>query len=92
MFSLVVLIGTGVLYKLVPTGFIPTQDTGQIIATTEAAQGTSFADMVKHQQQVAAIVAQRHEYRRLHVFGWRGRRQREPGTHLPRTQARTASV
>jgi hydrophobic/amphiphilic exporter-1 (mainly G- bacteria), HAE1 family len=57
MFSIVVLIGTGILYKLVPTGFIPTQDTGQIVATTEAAQGTSFADMVKHQQQVAAIVA-----------------------------------
>ncbi len=57
MFSLAVLVGTVVLYKLVPTGFIPTQDTGQIIATTEAAQGTSFKDMVSHQQQIAAIVA-----------------------------------
>lgn len=58
MFSLVILVGTVFLFKLVPTGFIPTQDTGQIIATTEAAQGTSFPEMVKHQQQVAAIVAQ----------------------------------
>jgi len=57
MFSLAVLVGTVVLYKLVPTGFIPTQDTGQIVATTEAAQGTSFPEMVRHQQQVAAIVA-----------------------------------
>ena len=57
MFSLVILVATGVLFKLVPTGFIPTQDTGQISATTEAAQGTSFADMVTHQQQIAAIVA-----------------------------------
>jgi HAE1 family hydrophobic/amphiphilic exporter-1 len=57
MFSLVILVGTVVLFKLVPTGFIPTQDTGQIVATTEAAQGTSFTDMVRHQQQVAAIVA-----------------------------------
>src|SRR5438552_1612424 len=57
MFSLAVLVGTIVLFKLVPTGFIPTQDTGQIIATTEAAQGTSFKDMVTHQQQIAAIVA-----------------------------------
>ena len=57
MFSLAVLVGTVVLFKLVPTGFIPTQDTGQIIATTEAAQGTSFKDMVTHQQQIAAIVA-----------------------------------
>ncbi|HEY8312391.1 MAG TPA: efflux RND transporter permease subunit, partial [Gemmatimonadaceae bacterium] len=57
IFSLIVLVATGVLYKLVPTGFIPTQDTGQISATTEAAQGTSFADMVTHQQQIAKIVA-----------------------------------
>jgi hydrophobic/amphiphilic exporter-1 (mainly G- bacteria), HAE1 family len=58
MFSLAILVGTVVLFKLVPTGFIPTQDTGQIIATTEAAQGTAFPEMVKKQQQVAAIVAQ----------------------------------
>ena len=58
MFSVVILVGTVVLFKVVPTGFIPTQDTGQIIATTEAAQGTSFPDMVRHQQQVAAIIAQ----------------------------------
>ncbi|HEY6088953.1 MAG TPA: efflux RND transporter permease subunit [Gemmatimonadaceae bacterium] len=57
MFSLAVLVGTVVLFKLVPTGFIPTQDIGQIIATTEAAQGTSFKEMVRHQQQIAAIVA-----------------------------------
>jgi HAE1 family hydrophobic/amphiphilic exporter-1 len=57
MFSVAVLVGTVILWKIVPTGFIPTQDTGQIIATTEAAQGTSFQEMVKHQQQVAAIVA-----------------------------------
>jgi len=57
VFSIAVLFGTVILFKLVPTGFIPTQDTGQIIATTEAAQGTSFKDMVSHQQQIAAIVA-----------------------------------
>ena len=57
IFSVAVLIGTVVLFNFVPTGFIPTQDTGQIIATTEAAQGTSFRDMVRRQQEVAAIVA-----------------------------------
>ncbi len=57
MFSLLVLVATGVLAKIVQTGFIPTQDTGQISATTEAAQGTSFADMVTHQKQIADIVA-----------------------------------
>ena len=57
VFSVVVLFATFGLFMIVPTGFIPTQDTGQISATTEAAQGTSFADMVTHQLQVAAIVA-----------------------------------
>src|SRR5665647_3291740 len=57
MFSIAVLIGTVVLFKMVPTGFIPTQDTGQITAIAESAQGTSFTQMVKNQQQVAAIVA-----------------------------------
>jgi HAE1 family hydrophobic/amphiphilic exporter-1 len=40
-----------------PTGFIPTDDTGQIFAFTEAAQDVSFAEMVRHQQEAAAIVA-----------------------------------
>jgi HAE1 family hydrophobic/amphiphilic exporter-1 len=56
IFSLVVLLLTGVLFKLIPTGFIPTQDTGQINVSTEAAQGTSYEDMLRRQQQVAAIV------------------------------------
>jgi len=57
VFSLGILVGTVVLFKLVPTGFIPTQDTGQVMVTTEAAQGTSFPEMVKYQQQVAGIIA-----------------------------------
>jgi len=36
VFSVLVLVGTGILLKLVPTGFIPTQDTGSINITTEA--------------------------------------------------------
>jgi len=58
MFSLAVLVGTVILFKLVPTGFIPTQDNGQIMATTEAAQGTSFPEMMTKQEQAARIVAQ----------------------------------
>lgn len=58
LFSLAILVGTIVLFRIVPTGFIPTQDNGQIIATTEAAQGTSFQEMMKKQQMAAAIVAQ----------------------------------
>ena len=57
MFSLAVLVGTVFLFKIVPTGFIPTADTGQIAVRTEAAQGTAFPEMVKLQRQVAAIIA-----------------------------------
>ncbi|HEY7897791.1 MAG TPA: efflux RND transporter permease subunit, partial [Gemmatimonadaceae bacterium] len=57
IFSLLILVATGILAKIVPTGFIPTQDTGQISATTEAAQGTSYADMITHEKQIADIVA-----------------------------------
>ncbi len=44
--------------RLLPTGFIPTDDTGQIFCFTEAAQDVSFAEMMRHQQAAAAIVAQ----------------------------------
>jgi HAE1 family hydrophobic/amphiphilic exporter-1 len=55
--SLVVLVATIYLFGLVPKGFIPSEDTGQILINTEAAQGVSYEQMVKYQQQLAAIVA-----------------------------------
>src|SRR3954466_8325592 len=53
-----VLILTGVLFVLVPKGFIPEQDTDQIAVTTEAAQGTSYDKLVEYQDQVAKIIRQ----------------------------------
>jgi hydrophobic/amphiphilic exporter-1 (mainly G- bacteria), HAE1 family len=47
---------TGVLFVIVPKGFIPSQDTGQVFGQTEAIQGISFDAMVKHQLQVAKIL------------------------------------
>ncbi len=55
-FSLLVLVGTGLLFKILPTGFIPDEDIGQINITTEAAQGTSYGDMVRRQLMIAGIV------------------------------------
>ena len=57
LFSLAILAGTVVLFRLVPKGFIPNEDTGQLQVTTETAEGTSFESMMVHQQAVAAIVA-----------------------------------
>ena len=51
-----ILIGTVVLGRLVPKAFIPSEDQSQLMATTEAAEGTSYEAMVKHQQAAAAIV------------------------------------
>ena len=55
--SLVVLWATVHFYGLVPKGFIPSEDIGQILINTEGAQGVSFEQMVTNQQQLATIVA-----------------------------------
>ncbi|MEI7428913.1 MAG: efflux RND transporter permease subunit [Betaproteobacteria bacterium] len=49
---------TVVFFSLVPKDFIPSGDSGQIIATTEGPQDASFASMVEHQRAVAAIIAE----------------------------------
>jgi len=54
----VVLLLTGLLFVLVPKGFIPEQDTDQIAVTTEAAQGTSYPKLVEYQGAVADIIRQ----------------------------------
>jgi HAE1 family hydrophobic/amphiphilic exporter-1 len=53
--SLLTLAGTVALFRLVPKGLFPTEDTGMLRASTETAQGTSFEAMAAHQKQVAEI-------------------------------------
>jgi len=48
---------TYLLFTFMQQDFLPTSDQGQIFGLTEAANGTSFAQMVRYQQQAAAIVA-----------------------------------
>src|SRR5579883_315575 len=50
-----VLAGTLLMFVTIPKGFIPDQDTDQIYAVTEAAQGTSYYQMVEYQKQVADV-------------------------------------
>jgi hydrophobic/amphiphilic exporter-1 (mainly G- bacteria), HAE1 family len=50
------LVATVYLYGVVPKGFIPNQDTGQIQGSTEAPQDISFDAMVKREQEVADII------------------------------------
>ena len=47
VFSLVILIATAYLFWSTPKGLFPTDDTGQLLATTEAAEGVSFDALVR---------------------------------------------
>ena len=57
-FSLLILIGTFILFAIVPKGFLPSEDNEQLRGTTETVEGTSFESMAQHQRQIAAIVQQ----------------------------------
>ena len=57
VFSLVILVLTGVLFVVAPKGLFPTDDTGQLLATTEAAEGVSFDALIEAQQRIAAAIA-----------------------------------
>ncbi len=55
--SLAIFIATVVLLVVIPKGFFPDEDTGRILATTEAAQDISFDAMREHQLAAMKIVA-----------------------------------
>jgi HAE1 family hydrophobic/amphiphilic exporter-1 len=54
----IVLVATVVLFLRIPKGFIPDQDTDQLLAVTEAQQGTSFYQMVEYQKEIAETIRQ----------------------------------
>ncbi len=53
-----ILVATVYLFMIVPTGLLPSEDTGQFTATTEGPQGISFENMKAHQQALAKILAE----------------------------------
>ena len=52
---LLTLVGTVWLFVVIPKGFFPEEDIGQIQVSTEAAEDTSFPEMVRLQERVAAV-------------------------------------
>jgi hydrophobic/amphiphilic exporter-1 (mainly G- bacteria), HAE1 family len=50
------IIGTVWLYIAIPKGFFPTEDTGYLLAITEAQSDISFDAMVERQRKVAEII------------------------------------
>jgi hydrophobic/amphiphilic exporter-1 (mainly G- bacteria), HAE1 family len=55
--ALLMVVLTGLLIVVVPKGFIPTEDTGRINISIEAAQDVSFEAMVRYERAAMAIVA-----------------------------------
>ena len=56
LFSVGILMGTVVLGKLVPKGFIPSEDQGMLLGTFLANQGTSYDAMGRYQRQVSDVI------------------------------------
>ena len=54
---LVTVVLTGTLFTVIPKGFIPNEDTGQVFVFTEASQDISFEGIREHQMEAADIVA-----------------------------------
>ncbi len=54
--SFVLLVATAYLFLVIPKGFIPSEDTGQMFGFTEAGQDISFEEMKRHQQAVADVI------------------------------------
>jgi HAE1 family hydrophobic/amphiphilic exporter-1 len=44
------------LFYVIPKGFIPNDDTSRIVGYTEAAEGISFAEMSRHQEQLVDLI------------------------------------
>ncbi|HTQ86463.1 MAG TPA: efflux RND transporter permease subunit [Candidatus Solibacter sp.] len=48
--------GSVYLFYVIPKGFLPSEDTGEIYLFAEAQQGISFEAMARHQQELAEII------------------------------------
>ncbi len=56
LFSLVLAGITFYLFTVVPKGFIPSGDSGLLLGNTEAAQGISLDDMIRHQNAISEVI------------------------------------
>ena len=56
LFAVALLGGTALMFYIMPTGFIPSQDSGFLFGVTMANQDISFDSMARHQRAIADIV------------------------------------
>ncbi|MGE3510117.1 MAG: efflux RND transporter permease subunit, partial [Vicinamibacterales bacterium] len=55
--SIGLLLATIHLFNTIPKGFLPSEDQNRFMVNTEAIQGISFEEMVRHQRQLSDILA-----------------------------------
>jgi hydrophobic/amphiphilic exporter-1 (mainly G- bacteria), HAE1 family len=55
--SLLLVAGSAYLFTLIPKGFLPSEDQNRFNITVEGMQGIGFEEMMRHQAEVAEIVA-----------------------------------
>ncbi len=55
--SLLLVGGSAYLFTRIPKGFLPSEDQGRFVITVEGIQGIGFEEMMRHQAEVAEIVA-----------------------------------
>ena len=67
-FTVATIVATGWLYASIHKGFLPQQDTGLLVGTTDAAQDISFPAMAALQRQVSDIVARDPDVRSVDSF------------------------
>ena len=61
LFSVATLLGTVVLFVVIPKGFLPSEDRSQIFGSTEAVEGISYKSMFEHQRAVSSVLQTRPE-------------------------------
>jgi HAE1 family hydrophobic/amphiphilic exporter-1 len=54
--AILMLVGTVYLFFTIPTGFIPSQDSGFLFGVTQGPQDISFESMARHQRAIAEVV------------------------------------
>jgi len=61
-------VATAWLFVSIPKGFFPEEDIGQITISTEASEDTSFPEMVRLQERVAAVIREDPNVRNVSSF------------------------
>ena len=61
LFSVATLLGTILLFVVIPKGFLPSEDRSQIFGSTEAAEGISYKSMFECQRAVSSVLQTRPE-------------------------------